>query len=469
MSNQSGLVALEATLSRDMELLNYPAKPWVLPRSAANGQAILDVLVAGGGQGGLAVASGLMQRKISNILVVDKNPQGSEGPWRTFARMPTLRTPKHVTGPDQGNPNLTIRAWYEAQWGAESWDNLKLVPRTTWAQYLEWYRKFLGIPVRNDTTVGALEWNHAERCFSVPVQTKGTTEVLLARKVVLATGIDGSGRWEVPGFISSNLPKTLYAHTSEHIDFEALKGKRIGVMGAGASAFDNALVALSSGASEVHVFYRRRTLPNVNPFRWMENIGFLDHFADLSDAERWRFILQIVRMGQLPPQATYTAAVAHSNFHMHGESPWLNAEAVDGKVRITTPNNTMDFDYVILGTGFVTDLSLRPELVKLEPNILLWKDRYSAPADAQNEDMSRHPYLGSSFEFQEKTPGCAPYLPSLFNYTYGCLLSLGLGGASISGMKYSVPKVVRGITRQLFMEDSDLHFASLQTFDAKEF
>ena len=145
-----------------------------------------------------------MQRKISNILVVDKNPQGSEGPWRTFARMPTLRTPKHVTGPDQGNPNLTIRAWYEAQWGAESWDNLKLVPRTTWAQYLEWYRKFLGIPVRNDTTVGALEWNHAERCFSVPVQTKGTTEVLLARKVVLATGIDGSGRWEVPGFISSN-------------------------------------------------------------------------------------------------------------------------------------------------------------------------------------------------------------------------------------------------------------------------
>ncbi|MNI45558.1 hypothetical protein D3C73_999890 [compost metagenome] len=56
---------------------------------------------------------------------------------------------------------------------------------------------------------------------------------LLARKVVLATGIQGGGEWHVPPMIAASLPEQLYAHTSEEIDFNALAGRTIGILGGG--------------------------------------------------------------------------------------------------------------------------------------------------------------------------------------------------------------------------------------------
>ena len=81
----------------------------------------------------------------------------------------------------------------------------------------------------------------------------------------------------------------------------------------------------------------------------------------------------------------------------------------------------------------------------------------------------RHPYLGPGFEFTERDPGAAPYIRTLHNYTFGCLLSLGFGGASISGMKYSIPRLVSGVTGSLFVEDRAAHFESLRSFGEREF
>ena len=85
------------------------------------------------------------------------------------------------------------------------------------------------------------------------------------------------------------------------------------------------------------------------------------------------------------------------------------------------------------------------------------------------DDLARHPYLGPNFEFTERTPGGAPYLSTLYNYTFGGLLSLGFGGASISGLKYSNPRLVHGITRSLFCEDCEQHYQGLCAFAAEEF
>src|SRR5262245_33971222 len=77
---------------------------------------ILDVVVIGAGQSGLATAFGLRRESVTNVVVLDRNPAGREGPRVNFARMMTLRTPKMITGVDVGMPALTPRAWYEAQW-----------------------------------------------------------------------------------------------------------------------------------------------------------------------------------------------------------------------------------------------------------------------------------------------------------------------------------------------------------------
>jgi cation diffusion facilitator CzcD-associated flavoprotein CzcO len=406
---------------------------------------------------------------------VDENPLDRAGPWLTFARMRTLRTPKHLTGPDLGIPSLTPRAWYEAQHGEGGWERLGLLPKEEWAAYLGWYRKTLEIPVRPETRVGPLGWDATERVWRVPCTSPGEgegvegVETIYARRVVLATGIDGSGRWHVPAPVRDALPPHLYAHTRDDIDFSALAGKRVAVLGAGASSFDNAATALERGAREVRLFCRRPDLVHVNPYRWAEFAGFLRHLGDLPDAEKWRFILQIVRMGQLPPADTYLRATAHAAFHLHPGSDWKALETDGRTVRITTERGTFECDFVVAGTGFVTDLAARRELSHLEPGIARWADRYTPPDEERHEDLLRHPYLGPHFEFTARVPGAMPYLSYLYNYTFGCLLSLGFGGASISGMKYSIPRLVGGITGSLFVEDRADHFASLRAFGEAEF
>lgn len=469
--NLEALKALEESIKRDLELEEYPKRDWIFERSSSNGQKILDVLIVGAGQGGLAAAFGLMREKVKNILLVDENPEGREGPWLNFARMHTLRTPKYITGPDLGFPNLTPRNWYETAYGKDTWDKLTLIPKEHWADYLQWYRKVLNIPVRNQTQAGAIEWNEKENCFNVPLTDKvtGKEEIALARKVVLATGIDGSGRWDVPQMISDNVARTHFAHTRDEIDFDQLKGKSIAVLGAGASAFDNASVAMEMGAKEIHLFYRREDLPNINPYRWAEFVGFLKHHGDLPDHMKWKFILEILRMGQLPPTDTYARATKNPNFLMHGGYVWNSLKQKNGTVEITTNKETFNVDYVIVGTGCVTDLTFRPELSKLNDKIALWKDRYTPSKEEQNNDLLRHPYLGPGCEFLEKNPGEAPYLSSLFNFTFGGLLSLGFAGSSISGMKYSVQRLVSGITKQFYFEDAQKYYEQLKSFDVREF
>src|SRR3546814_19961916 len=86
---------------------------------------------------------------------------------------------------------------------------------------------------------------------------------VVARRVVLATGRDGLGGPFVPAVFDA-VPQHLRAHSSDPIDFPALGGKRIAVIGAGASAIDNAAEALEAGAREGALLVRRRDIPRIN-------------------------------------------------------------------------------------------------------------------------------------------------------------------------------------------------------------
>jgi cation diffusion facilitator CzcD-associated flavoprotein CzcO len=120
-------VALEALARRvrdELALFAYPDRDWVTSSHGVEGNQVHNVLIIGGGQNGLAIAFALQQERIGGVMVLDENPPGEEGPWVTYARMITLRTLKFLTGPDLGIPSLTFRAWYQAQHGKQSWDEL---------------------------------------------------------------------------------------------------------------------------------------------------------------------------------------------------------------------------------------------------------------------------------------------------------------------------------------------------------
>lgn len=107
-----------------------------------------DVIIVRAGQSGLGAAFALQRERVHNVLVIDENPAGQEGPWVTYARMQTLRTPKHITSIDLGVPSLTFRAWWQAQHGSAACNALDKIPRAPWMDYLRWYRTTLRLPAR---------------------------------------------------------------------------------------------------------------------------------------------------------------------------------------------------------------------------------------------------------------------------------------------------------------------------------
>jgi OHCU decarboxylase len=459
-----------AKLRHDLELTDYPARPWVRERPPEDGQNVHDVVVVGAGQSGLAAAFGLLREKVGNLVVLDENPQGQEGPWITYARMVTLRTPNYLTGPDHGIPALTFRAWWEAQYGADSWESLGKIPKEAWMRYLLWYRAALGIPVRNNVRVERIT-PLRRGLFRLAVGGSGApaSRALLARKIVLATGIQGGGAWHVPEFIRTALPRGLYAHTSQAVDFAALAGRRIGVLGGGASAFDNAQHALAQGVAEAHVFVRRTEMPRINPIRFMENAGFLKHFADLSDAEKYRGIAFFLGHNQPPTNDTFGRAAAMPGFSFHLGEPWQHVAEENGQAIVTTPKGRYAFDFLILSTGLLTDVALRPELAALAPDIALWRDIYRPPAGEAHPLIDIHPYLGPAFELTPRDAASANRLHGIFAFNYAALASLGLSASALSGMKFSLPKLVAGITRQLFLDDKDAILADFLAYQEPEF
>ena len=104
------LIDLEARVRDDLARTAHPDADWLVPKQGPDGKPALDVLVVGAGQSGIATAFGLMRSRVTNILVLDKAGQGREGPWLTYARMPTLRSPKHYTGPDLDVASLTYQS-----------------------------------------------------------------------------------------------------------------------------------------------------------------------------------------------------------------------------------------------------------------------------------------------------------------------------------------------------------------------
>jgi FAD-dependent urate hydroxylase len=461
-----GVIQLSDRVRRELTYLGYPPRAWTVPRSR-DGMPVLDVLIVGGGQSGLGTAFGLKLERVTNIRIIDRSPRGHEGPWRRFARMKELRTPKEVNGIDFGIPSLTARAWYEAKFGQLAWRRIDRIPQEVWRSYLDWYRDVLDLAVENGVELSLIE--PCDDLLLAHLSHSNKVERVYARKIVLATGFDGSGRWRAPASLIVNLSADRYAHSADDIDFRRLAGKRVGILGCGASAFDNAAVALEAGASEVNLCFRRAELPKVNPLIWMNFAGLLGHFGELTDLERWRFMRHILEELPVPPtQDAVWRCLSFKNFAWHANCGW-NSVREEGGVAIVESNaGNFAFDFIIFATGVETDLFARPELASVVHHIALWRDRFRPPDGEESELLARHPYLGDAFQFTEREPGAAPFLGRLHNFTFGAMPCLGLTGAAIPGTKYGLRRLVNGLARDLFLEDSSAYYDDLLRYAVPE-
>jgi len=445
-----GLAWLEGQVRREIDIFRHNYQPWVPPAPDVDGKPVTDVLIVGGGLYGMGLAWGLIRSKVTNIQVVDQAPRGQEGIWTTSARMKTLRTAKQLTGIEFGIPSLTVQAYWEAKFGRAAWVALDRIPRLEWFRYLEWFRDVLEIPVRNDMEVVSIDGD--ADLVRVTVRRGGREETLLTRRLVLATGLLGSGGPHVPADIVRNLPADRWAHSSDAIDFTRWRGANIGVLGAGASAFDSAITAIENGAMSASLFCRRAELPWLSAKRGLENAGFMRHFASLPDLYRWRFVKPIVETPIPPPRHTVKRALALANFQMCLGSPWTACQMVDDKVVVTTPNGEHRFDFLVFGTGFDMNIARRPEMAALAPHMLQWRDRFSPPDGEEDETLLDQPYLGTASEFQQRVPGSCPVLNRISMLGAAATLSTGPMYGGLNGIKFLLERVVQETCRLLILE-----------------
>jgi cation diffusion facilitator CzcD-associated flavoprotein CzcO len=458
MPPDNGLAKLQQQVAQDLAYMDFPARPWVPPRFLPSGQRVLDVVVVGAGLNGLAITFGLLRERVTNIVTIDRAPRRREGPWLTFARMPGLRTPKTLVGPDLGLRNLSFPAWFEATRGRAGWEALVRATNDEWMDYLEWFRDTADLPVINGVALRQIR--PQGDVVELEVNREGVAEIWAARKVVLATGVLGSGGPYIPPFVVQALPRELYAHSAEQIEFARLRGKRVAVLGAGASAFDNAAVALEAGAEVVKLFARRTQIEQPSAKAGLETSGFLRFCGDLDDAARWRIMRRLAMLSVPPPADTIERCQRHRQFEVFTSCPWDALSWNGSEIQITTPQGRFAVDFVILGTGFDVNLARRPEIALIEDDVARWRDMYTPPAELAMPRLGDSPYLGRGFEYLPKPGREAPYLKNVHDFGIASVQSMGPVTTGLNGMKFGPTRLVRAVAESLFLQDAAVHEAN---------
>ncbi len=458
-----GLAAHTAVVAHDLEMLGLPPRNWTAAVPGPDGRPMLDVLVVGAGMCGIAAAAALLHKGIRNILVLDRNPDGQEGPWVTYARMETLRSPKHLPGPCGGIPSLTYRAWHEARYGRAAWETLYKIANADWQEYLNWLKRALSLPIRNDMAV--------TRLLAIEGGLQATLadgSVLYARRVVLANGRGGAGGLFVPDFVDPTLWPDLAAHTNEAIDFARLRGRRVAILGGGASAWDNAATALEAGAASAEMYVRRAELPQINKGRGSAHPGFFEGWAALEPADKWSLLVYMNDLQSPPPHETVHRAVALSGFAIHLGTPVHAARRTGGRVTLKLRDRCIEADFLIVGTGFRIDLAHEPLLAEHAANIATWGDRYAPPPELIRPDVARFPWLDEGFELTERQPGACPSLRRVHLFNHGALASLGALASDIPGINVGAERLASRIAQHCFREDIAVMRANLEAFDEPE-
>jgi thioredoxin reductase len=264
-----------------------------------------------------------------------------------------------------------------------------------------------------------------------------------ARAVVVAAGISHFAM--LPKALSG-MPQGLVTHTSEHHDLDAFKGRKVAVIGAGASAADVAGLLHEAGA-EVHLIARGSLIPfhdkirlprplydrlrnpssKIGPGWRVLLLSRLPHlFRRLPEATR----LRIARTYHWPAPGYFMRDRVIGRVTVHLGLETVQAKPNAGGVLLTLANNGGEkrefrVDHVMCGTGY------RPELARLPFLDRALLSRISAVQDT--------PILSANFE--SSMPGLY-FVGAIAMNTFGPVLRFACGA------EIAAPRVARHLSRR---------------------
>jgi len=188
-----------------------------------------EVVIVGGGQGGIALGARLRQLGVPTIIV-EKNERPGDS-WRKRYKSLCLHDP----------------VWYDHlpyMPFPENWPVFS--PKDKIGDWLEMYSKVMELNYWGSTLCKSAQYNEKAGEWTVVVERDGKEIVLKPKQLVLATGM--SGRPNVPKFEGQEIFKGEQQHSSQHHGPDAYRGKKVVVIGSNNSAHDICAALWEAGA-----------------------------------------------------------------------------------------------------------------------------------------------------------------------------------------------------------------------------
>ena len=178
-----------------------------------------EVVVIGGGQGGIALGARLRQLGIETI-VVERNERPGDS-WRKRYKSLALHDP----------------VWYDHLPYLKFPDNWPVFsPKDKIADWLEMYTKVMELNYWGSTTAQSATYDESAGQWTVEVDRDGEKVTLRPRQLVFALGV--SGKPNVPAIPGQDTFQGEIQHSSQHPGPDAYKGKKVVVVGSNNSSFD---------------------------------------------------------------------------------------------------------------------------------------------------------------------------------------------------------------------------------------
>ncbi len=199
-----------------------------------------EVVIIGGGQGGIALGARLRQLGVPTIIV-ERNERPGDS-WRNRYKSLALHDP----------------VWYDHLPYLKFPDNWPVFsPKDKIGDWLEMYVKVMEINYWCSTTALSAKYDEDAEEWELVVDRGGTEMTLRPRQLVFALGV--SGKPNVPTFPGHERFRGDQHHSSQHPGPDAYVGKKAVVVGSNNSAHDICAALWEAGAAEVTMVQRSST------------------------------------------------------------------------------------------------------------------------------------------------------------------------------------------------------------------
>ena len=188
-----------------------------------------QVVVIGGGQGGIALGARLKRLCVPTIIV-EKNQRPGDS-WRNRYKSLCLHDP----------------VWYDHLPYLPFPDDWPVFsPKDKIADWLEAYTKVMELNYWGSTTAKKCRWDEASQSWDVVLDRDGREVVLHPKELVIALGV--SGYAYVPKIAGADTFLGEQHHSSQHRGPEQYRGKKCVVLGSNNSAHDICAALWENGA-----------------------------------------------------------------------------------------------------------------------------------------------------------------------------------------------------------------------------